>query len=383
MSWEIFWIGALVIALTLSIYFSSRKDKALLELRNNLVEKDIEFGKVVARMQGMEKIFEQRKIQFPWLASAIADFQALEAERDAKTLSVKRHRALRSAEVVRQHGRKRRDAEYQYRLLRYRTEYYEKLCPWIVDLVGDDVPDSSVDLSGARSEPTDDPVKAWLTDAEYQNLSATEKNQLALERWRTKTRKSNWAIGRDYERFIGYNYETLGYDVAFTGAVEGLQDMGRDVIARRGAELRVIQCKYWSQDKIIHEKHIFQLFGSALEYGFRLKMYEDMDQLALFGGANKARAVTAVLYTSTKISDVAREVAEKLHVECNENIRISDYPLVKCNIRDGQKIYHLPFDQLYDRTKIKPSSGEKYAYTCAEAEEAGFRRAWKWRPDRS
>jgi hypothetical protein len=111
-------------------------------------------------------------------------------------------------------------------LLRYRTEYYEKLFPWIADLVGDDVPDSSIDLGGGEAEPTDDPAKGWLTDAEYQNLSATDRNQLALERWRTKTRKSNWAIGRDYERFIGYNYETLGYDVAFLEPLKAFRTWG-------------------------------------------------------------------------------------------------------------------------------------------------------------
>jgi hypothetical protein len=78
-----------------------------------------------------------------------------------------------------------------------------------------------------------------VNDAEYQKLFVAERNQLALDRWR-RTRRTRWEIGRDYERFIGYTYETLGYDVTFTGAIEGLQDMGRDVIARRGPKLRVI-----------------------------------------------------------------------------------------------------------------------------------------------
>jgi hypothetical protein len=145
-------------------------------------------------------------------------------------------------------------------------------------------------------------------------------------------------------------------------------------------ELRVIQCKYWRQEKTIHEKHIFQLFGSALEYAFRLGTFDDLRQLSLFGGPIKATGATAVLYTSAKISDVAKDVAKKLNVECHEAIGISDYPLVKCNINRGEQIYHLPFDQQYDRTKIVPDKGEKYVYTVAEAEQAGFRRAWKWRP---
>ena len=38
-------------------------------------------------------------------------------------------------------------------------------------------------------------------------------------------------------------------------------------------------------------------------------------------------------------------------------------PWLNANIsmRDGEKIYHLPFDQV-DRTKIKPTTGEKYGW---------------------
>lgn len=344
----------------------------------------LQYKKLLDHMRALDKIFSERKIQFPWLATAIADLHGLEAERDAQMLETKKHAATRAASVVREHGVKRREAERQFRLMRYRAEYYEKLFPWIADYVGDDVPDEAVDLSNSQAEPSDDPVRRWLNDAEYQRLSETDKNQLALDRWK-RTPKSRWEIGRNYERFIGYNYETLGYDVEFTGAIEGLQDMGRDLIARRGTELRVIQCKYWSKDKTIHEKHIFQLFGSTLEYAFRLGTFSDLNQLSLFGGPIKITGAKAVLYTSTAISPLAKQAAKKLEVECNENIGISDYPLIKCNIslRDDQMIYHLPFDQQYDRTKIIPTKGEKYVYTVAEAEMAGFRRAWKWRPDQS
>ena len=44
-----------------------------------------------------------------------------------------------------------------------------------------------------------------------------------------------------------------------------------------------------------------------------------------------------------------------------------------------EKIYHLPFDQQYDKCSIKLGSGEFYAMTVKEAEEKGFRRAMKWR----
>jgi hypothetical protein len=365
-----------------------RREYELSELRKahaaELSAKDSVVASATNRMKELQIIIQERKIQFPWLSAAIADYHALEAEKTAVFLETKSHPAARAAAEVREHARAKRNAEFEARMMRYRVEYYEKLFPWIAEYVGDDVPDTAVDVSGGASESTDDPAKAWLNDSEYKNLSTVAKNQLALDRWKS-SRKSRWEIGLDYERFIGYNFETLGYDVSFPGAIEGLHDMGRDVIARRGPELRVIQCKYWSQDKMIHEKHIFQLFGSAIEYAFRLGNFETVDQLGLFDGPVKALGVKAELYTSTSLSDRAKEVAKKLRVEINEKVRLSDYPLVKCNIslRGGQKIYHLPFDQQYDRTKIKPERGEKYVYTVAEAENAGFRRAWKWRPDQA
>ncbi len=195
-----FWFIALLIALGISILVARansqradrentarikasdenrRKDAEISELHKThtkaLTAKDNELARLMERLQGQAKVLEQRKIQFPWLATAIADFHALEGERDAKILETKKHPAIRAAEEVREHSRRRREAELNFRLLRYRAEYYEKLFPWIIEFIGDDVPDSSVDISGPQAEPTDDPVKAWLNDAEYRNLSVTEK----------------------------------------------------------------------------------------------------------------------------------------------------------------------------------------------------------------
>ncbi len=63
------------------------------------------------------------------------------------------------------------------------------------------------------------------------------------------------------------------------------------------------------------------------------------------------------------------------------NYAMGSYPCIKCNIGRSEsgetKIYHLPFDQQYDATKIK-NRGEFYAMTVKEAEDAGFRRTFKW-----
>ena len=331
-------------------------------------------------INGLTKIIDQRKSQFPWLASAFADLGLLAAMRDADRLETKKQPAKRAADEVREYGRQKSQAERELRILRYRAEYYEKLFPWIVDYVGDDVPDSAVDVSGSEQDGSEDPARGWLTEAEFARLPTAEKYQKALENWKRR-KKSNWEIGRDYERYVGYLYETQGYEVQFTGAIDGFADMGRDVIARRGDELAIIQCKYWSAQKEIHEKHIFQLFGSSLEYAFRFNGLKGDNRKSLFGDSSSKIGVKPILYTSTKLSNVAKEVAKKLDVEFFEQAKISEYPVVKCNVslRDGEKIYHLPFDQQYDRVQIRRGS-EKYVYSVAEAEQAGFRRALRWRP---
>lgn len=142
-----------------------QKNDELSELRQThartLGAVELQYKKLLDHMRALDKIFDQRKIQFPWLASAIADLHALEAERDATALETKKHPAVKAASEVREHGRKRRDAERQFRLTRYRVDYYEKLFPWIMEYVGNDVPDEAVDLSGSKAEPTDDPVRRW------------------------------------------------------------------------------------------------------------------------------------------------------------------------------------------------------------------------------
>ena len=62
---------------------------------------------------------------------------------------------------------------------------------------------------------------------------------------------------------------------------------------------------------------------------------------------------------------------------------LGKYPMIKCNISsNGNKIYHLPFDQQYDKTLIR-NVGECYVSTVKEAEEKGFRRAFRWKGERT
>ena len=76
----------------------------------------------------------------------------------------------------------------------------------------------------------------------------TEDHQRALDEFKNK-RLSNLEVGRLYERYLGYLYEEEGYEVTFKGVVDGFDDLGRDLIAKKGDEHLVIQAKCWSAKK--------------------------------------------------------------------------------------------------------------------------------------
>jgi len=49
---------------------------------------------------------------------------------------------------------------------------------------------------------------------------------------------------------------------------------------------------------------------------------------------------------------------------------------IKGNVNDkGERIYHLPGGQFYDKTNIDPSRGDRWFCSPAEAEANGFRRS--------
>ena len=48
--------------------------------------------------------------------------------------------------------------------------------------------------------------------------------------------------------------------------------------------------------------------------------------------------------------------------------------MVKCNLNNERKLYHLPFDLIFDSIIIGNVEGERYANTIKEAQNLGFKR---------
>lgn len=226
--------------------------------------------------QAIRIIAEEKSQGFPWLAKAYADYFYLQKIQGADYLEHKSHPAKVSAEKVREIARERRIIEEKLRFAQGVISYYQDLFPFLEEFLGDvDEEILKKVLSRNIEEPIKevdeigiDPVRIYLSslsEEEYHNLSSVERNQLALDRYWSRP-KSKWQLGRDYERYIGYVYEANGYNVYYQGILEGFDDLGRDLICKKGEQTIIVQCKRWSQHKTIHEKHVNQLYGTVIKY---------------------------------------------------------------------------------------------------------------------
>lgn len=353
---------------------SLQKSKEELEKEKRNFEKYKE-----EQANNINQLSKEKSQGFPWLAKTYADYFHLQKLKEADYLEHKSHPAPVSAEKVREVARERRIIEEKLRIAQGIINYYQELFPFLDEFLGEiDEEILKKVLSRNIEEPIKkageigiDPVRIYLSslsEEEYQKLSLSERNQLALDRYRSRP-KSNWQLGRDYERYIGYIYEADSFNVYYQGILEGLDDLGRDLICKKGEQTIIVQCKRWSQYKTIHEKHVNQLYGTVIKY-----IIEHPNE-----------KVGAILYTTTKLSERAREFSKYLSIKIVEEFPLQKYPSIKCNIsrRASEKIYHLPFDQQYDRTLIEEERNECYAETVKEAESLGYRRAWKWRGQKS
>ena len=306
---------------------------------------------------------------FTFSASLYADMKCYVYDEKEKYLRYKSHPASKAADDVKRLRCTTKEYISQYKEMLYKYEFLLKTFPELQKYVDDEEALQSLEKVNSYTELTEntDHARDFLSDEEWKKLSTDERNQLALDRYKQRP-KSNWKIGIEYEMYVDfllrtkYHFGTIPF-----GSLKGLDDLGRDIIATRidvsGAiSTYIIQCKYWSDKKEIHENVICQIFGTTMEYQLKRNLFKEK--------------VIPVIATTTKLSDMAQKFAQKLGVLV-WNIPKGEYPMIKCNIgSSGEKIYHLPFDQQYYRTEIK-KPGEFYAWTIKEASQKGFRRALK------
>lgn len=320
------------------------------------------------REKDFQALLTEKQQTFPWLAALYADLYKTYDDELAQYLRTKAHPAHKKADLIEKElNVELRDWRTKAKQYEYQLTFYQSLFPWLNEFEELPPQEAFETVCAASSIPASEQsnILRFLSPEEYSSLSPSQQSQLALDRY-IKRHKSNWDIGIEYERYIGYLCEKHGYDVKYNGAIAHKEDMGRDLIVSKGNEVILVQCKRWSSTKTIHENHIFQLAGSVYEYEY----------------AHPDLKVSGAFVTSTTLSPVAALCAERLQLSVFSEIPFSEYPRIKCNIGHDScgnttKIYHLPMDQQYDTVKI--NSPEKcYVSTVEEAENLGFRRAYAW-----
>ena len=337
----------------------AEESKRLSDLEDSLTKRKSALDKKETALREQTKMIHEEGQSHPGFAKMLVlHEQAVDDQR----IQYLQNRAPKSAEVVSEVKEEKKKILLERDLLYNQIAVYESLFPWLEEFKQVPLTEAQKYVESVHDEDDADYYRNWLSPEEYATLSEPERLQRSLDKWK-KRKKTDWEAGIEYERYIGYLYECNGYTVEYSGALMKLEDMGRDLIAVKGDSVKVIQCKRWKQDKEIHEKHIFQLYGTSVLYCIH---HANAD-------------VTPLFVTTGTLSETAKLCADWLHVTVSIQ-QMKEYPLIKCNINKNTKerIYHLPFDQQYDRITVTPGTGECYVHTVKDAEKLGFRHAYKW-----
>jgi len=382
-SWVLVFCVCSIISIVLLFYYRNKISKQDINFRNEINKQDDKLKKRACEVYILEKeiinlkdcinskddfynsISSLSEISVKHLTELVSDLKLVQYDISAKFLRAKKHPAEGEAQRINDLKMVTKLYHEQYKQMLYKYEALVGLFPEISTYIDDF--ESIKELNDFRNldnlQTDYDRVRDYVSKDEYTQLSNDEKNQLALNRY-ISGKKSKWQIGRDYEMYVAYLYRLEGWTVIQYGIEKKLEDMGRDLIVFGKDKVLIVQCKYWSETKLIHEKHIAQLYGSIVEYSLNNSLTID------------SISVEPVFITNIDLSETAKKFANTLKVTVHK-IDLGDFPRIKCNVNNNEKIYHLPFDQQYDRTKIE-NKDEMYAFSIKEATEAGFRKALRF-----
>ena len=257
------------------------------------------------------KVINSKKQSFPYIAKIISDYYADLCLMDSDEMRNKKSPALKASDKLSIYAQQIKKWSRRAKLAEHRLTFLENVFPWLVEF--EEAPPAVACTTVQKIDKSDtgyQHYRNWLSAIEYENLTPAERNQLSLDRYKRR-HKSSWEAGIDYERFVGYQYEMQGFKVSYVGATRGLEDMGRDLVAKKHGVTYIVQCKRWHEEKTIHENHIFQLYGTTILY----KMDHPKEN------------VRSLFITTADFSETAKQVADYLsiHLITRHPRRISAY----------------------------------------------------------
>ena len=249
---------------------------------------------------------------------------------------------------------KAKDYEYQIKQL---EEFFPKLKDY-KEAIQDEL------ISHLDENDETDPILKLLSVEEWNSLSVGQREDLAIERYLNGASRSAWDAGLKYERYLGSLYENDGWFVEYIGALNGLEDYGRDLICSKNNVVRVIQAKRWKENSPLYMKHVVQIFGTTLLLQQERSLLE---------------TPTPMLVSTSAFAEDSKRAAQALTVKLVVKPLDKNYSCMKVHkSRSGEALYHLPFDQQYDRIQMDISKGDAFVKTVKEALNMGARRAQKY-----
>ena len=202
------------------------------------------------------------------ISELYSNFLTVQFDLSAKYLKTKSHPAIKEAKRISELRKETRGYIEKFKQIQYKYEALVSLFPELTNYIDDFTFIKELNIFKGVNEVIDsyDRVRDYIPKDEYEKLSEDERNQKALDNYNHRE-KTNWQIGRDYEMYCAYRYRIAGDDVEQTGIDKRFEDLGRDLITHRdNGDIYIIQCKYWASNKLIHEKHIAQLYGTSIMY---------------------------------------------------------------------------------------------------------------------
>ena len=185
-------------------------------------------------------------------------------------------------------------------------------------------------------------------------------NEPSVVQRRTETASCDY--GRQYERYIGYLFESNGYMVTYRGIADNLDDGGIDLVARAPRKIRLVQCKRWRH--AVGKDIVSRLLGAIDRF-----VYEDRK-----GKPSRMRMdIRGVIVCSADVEKEAEEMSRHFGILLRPNMKFRRYPAIKAQRITGDAgRFLLPTSRGYDRMRLDPKRGDGYFSSVREVLARGF-----------